>query len=417
MPYYGIDQKCVICLQNSDCPGKEVCDQTTKTCVEGPPELQATYKAIGTVLQGAVASTTPLMGVNPTILWSLMKLFQGLYYFLFFNVKYPDNLKGFFGMFNIAKFPFLPNVGDKITFGDLDVPSPAHFYENEYPGYFLKAAGSTVFLWGIIIVSWVISKLMSMFTIGRIGKLFKKTEFYISGQLIPDTWDSSGIELLYAALLQMLQISFSRPALSASSIFSMMILIIVAVVIVWKAIIISRKKRTEPKIEKWLPLIDLVKRTGQPFIMVFFYYYPFQQLAGMWTLSGAYCAILIFAANVKNHKIDIIQEVAHFFVFAAISFLIYDEVPGSRQDTIGLMTIVLCSIIIAVQLINAVYVSIVELILRVKKLWQKSRKSKIKKISRIEAKYLENPPPIHIKSDKVLLNEPKAKKRRILRRK
>jgi hypothetical protein len=63
---------------------------------------------IGYISQGAAAASIPLaLTGNPSIMWTMMTLFQAYYYLLVINVNYPYNVQNFFKLFAMGQFTFL----------------------------------------------------------------------------------------------------------------------------------------------------------------------------------------------------------------------------------------------------------------------------------------------------------------------
>jgi len=65
--------------------------------VEEQGELGAVGRAVEGAAIAAAAMSGPMLiaGADPTLIWALVNLMQMLFYLLFLNVDYPDNLRSF----------------------------------------------------------------------------------------------------------------------------------------------------------------------------------------------------------------------------------------------------------------------------------------------------------------------------------
>jgi len=79
--------------------------------VEPLDELGTAGEAIEGATIAVLAMSGPMLilGADPTLIWALVNLMQMLFYLLFLNVDYPNNLKAFLEIFSIGRVEFLPN--------------------------------------------------------------------------------------------------------------------------------------------------------------------------------------------------------------------------------------------------------------------------------------------------------------------
>jgi len=409
---YCYDNHCVACRLDTDCNTGEVCS-STNTCVAPnttPPDpeptdpgndggnndtptpdpdpttpdfftpseietispaLQETFSGIGSAVGASTAAVTlPVASSNPALLWGFVNLLQRFFYFLFFNVQYPSNLKAFLEICNLGTLSFLPNLFENI---DVQLPSPPHFYKNEYPGSFYQSSGSTITLWIIALCAGGLVNLLHRIMRGRVAKITRIRNFLNSQ--IASFWQASFIELLYGALLQIQVIKFCKGAAVVPLVLAFIYVGIVFIYGVYLIRSIYKKPVSTPPLRKWVPCSEYLLKVLHPFCMIHFYWTPFQQVASLWTLNCLHLMFL-FWAGVKHHKLQFFNECSYFLMHLVISFMIYDDIDPSTKDKLGWVIIGVCGFVLVVGIVAMVYTGIVSTLKTLKLLKSKDQGKK-----------------------------------------
>ena len=109
-----------------------------------PEEISNVVSSTEAVITTAAVTAAPmlLLGSDPTLMWSIANLIQILYYLLFFNIEYPENLKQFLQVFSLGRLTFLrgPSISVFSNFATEKLSSPPNFYENDFSGLFTQSA-------------------------------------------------------------------------------------------------------------------------------------------------------------------------------------------------------------------------------------------------------------------------------------
>jgi len=366
---YCFNGECVECLLDGHCTAPAICDNynqcsvpptpsaedpvvpvtinTNSTTPDIPSEVKTAFAVMGGVVGGSTAAAAvPVIATNPALLWGLVQFLQGMYYFLFFNVQYPDNLKAFLEICNIGTFSFAPNFFEDI---DIVLPSPPHFWVNGYSGFFLEVAGPTLTIWAGALGIGVFVTILSYVLIGNARSKITMLKKLVYNQLV-SLWQSTFIDLLYAALLQMQALDMIHYNAILSVILAALTILFVFIYTVVLFNIISRKKATNPPLKKWTEFTEYMQRLLSPFCMIFLYYYPFQQVAFLWTLNGMQIMFL-FWGGFRHHKLAIFNQMCYFFMHLMVSYLVYDDLTKEKKDLIGWIVIGLCITTLSVDLI------------------------------------------------------------------
>ncbi len=332
---------CRGCLQDLECSsGIPFCNLANGNCVsdrELSPAIEETFSIFSGSIKTVAAASVPLMGLDPTILWSLVKLCQAFYYFLFLNINYPKNVRAFLSLFSIGKFRFLPNIGEVFPQNQY-LFSPPNFYENEYRGFFLETAGSVIFLWTITLsihgILILLSKITAMKFIKIIYYLKKAKNIVFSA--FPAVWDSTCTEFLYGALLQLRIIGVSNFGLTLSTLSSLAIVAYSIISMIFRVIKLRKQqKQCGFSFQECLPVIEHIRRMLPPFPMVTLYYFPFQQLLTLWLLNVGYMLFLIQLKQVKSNKMIFFQECVYFLVNGLIAFFLIPDINPYQRENIG----------------------------------------------------------------------------------
>ena len=314
--------------------------------------IKKAFSTIGsTVGASTAASSLPIIAANPALLWGFVKLLQGFFYFLFFNVQYPPNLKAFLEICNVGTFSFAPNFFESI--GQTSLPSPPHFYRNGHTGQIYHTAGPTLTIWiGMFCIVGFLTVLNKLLPSKRL-EMLRAT---LVGEIRP-MWQTSFIDLLYASLLQIRVYKFTKgPAGIVALFLATIIVLFSAGYGVYLFIILKRKPKTNPPAKKWVEFTEYAQRFFHPFCMIFFYQFPFQQIAALWTLNGMQLVVL-FWGGVSNNGLAFFNELAFFLMHIMTSYLIYDDISPSRKENIGWVVIALCLVVLAVDLLSMIFVA------------------------------------------------------------
>jgi len=384
---------CVECMKNSDCGTGKTCDVAQAKCVGSTPtpppstnttnpnpsnpnptpkpsqqtkktinvtaitveEVPESTKEAFAVMGNAVGASTaaasvPVIASNPALLWGFVKLLQGFFYFLFFNVQYPANVKAFLEICNLGTFDFAPSLFDNIQFS---LPAPPHFFQNGYSGFFLSTAGSALTIWiGVLALTGLVVLLQKILS-GRISGKLNIVKKLLLDQM-KQLWESSFIEMLYAALLQIKVYKFVEgPAIPSIMVAGGVVLVAVVYGVclfqeIW------RKPKSYPPAKKWKEFSEYTQRFLHPFCMIFLYQFPFQQISALWTLNSMHLMVL-FAGGIRNHRIAFFNECAYFVMHVLTSYLVYDDFKPERKDSIGWAIIAICVTVIAVDVLAMLF--------------------------------------------------------------
>jgi len=315
------------------------------------PEIQAVaagFVAAGTSVVG------PMVAVDPSLLWSLMQIFQRFFYFQFCNIELLKNLKSFLLIFSLGRLKFLPNVGDINLFEDIEIPSPAKSYGNGYRGLFLYTTGHTLFLWlAMLFIYPVILLLEKKFS--HKGRIFseKMISRKFKLEIVPSTWEGTMSEFLYAAFLQFLGSPIFNFVIFLSFTFSVISILVVCWFGIKKFKELKGQPASTPPIQRWLPFVEYIMKIGQPFSLVYFYNYPFHQLSFLWGFNIA-VLVLYLVGNIREDARKIFGEVVCLFTHLLMTFFGYSNITPSSKETLGLLVFLLCILVIAVELIFAI---------------------------------------------------------------
>src|SRR5688500_11376520 len=147
---------------------------------------------------------------------------QLLYYLMFFNVDFPDNLNEFFKIFSLGRLQFLPNPFANLNIkGSVqELKSPPKFYENNYTGLFIEKTGSMLFIWISSIGVYFSAKILLCFKRAlpqRIAQIAVFARDFYEWSGILRLFTSTYFELFLAAILQIRVLNFGHAFLAISS--------------------------------------------------------------------------------------------------------------------------------------------------------------------------------------------------------
>jgi len=181
-------------------------------CIKDPTveSISSAMKA-AILAAGASTATSVFGGADPWLLMGLVILLQMIYYLLFFNVDYPENLKGILIVFSVGRFDFLPNPFTWYYEGLKYLDSPPKFYENDVSGLFLQSSGGVIFFYILSIFVYFVCVLTTRCV--HLPKVLKRIALKVfsyygwSGFL--EFMISSYLELTLSSLRQLKVITFS----------------------------------------------------------------------------------------------------------------------------------------------------------------------------------------------------------------
>jgi len=382
---------CYGCYQDADCPDSTKCDIVKQECYEITvlsEAVQEAIQAVATAMTTAAATTTaPVLAVNPSLLWGFVKLLQSFYYFLFFNVEYPVNLKSFLSICRLGTFSFIPNLFASVEY---DLPSPKNFYENEYNGFIYQTEGSNFSFWIYVFCIIGILTVLDRVGLSRSVPYIKKAKQLIIPQL-GELWETTCIEIIYGSVLQIRQPRFVNFG-TFTGWFLSILLIIFSFIYLYFMQAEIRKKPDSPFIfKKWLPLSDYLRRILQPYPMVFLYNYPFQQIAFVWTMNAMHL-IVILGSGLKENIMDFAKETAYLLNHILISYFLYTDMTAATRVLVGWVVIALCISVIVIEISSLIFVAIKKIFLVVKLVKKLNSPKKIMRktnLKQLESKYIE----------------------------
>ena len=343
--FCSVERKCIECLEDEDCVEMGKCDKQSGFCMtfESLRIDNDQIIRIGKLIMGTTLAFSFLYLVHASTMFAdFFKIYQLLHYATFFNINHPYNLRVVLWIFSVGRLTVLPNIGNLHSLEEIHISAPRKFEENEYSGFLLRTCGPMLFLWACYL-----SFLMTLWMLegNCTGKTFKRFKNFIMSKLTFDLWDATFPEILYASLLQMLELRGYNFAVVMSSILSFVLTIIVLVVMVLRGITLYRMDPTIPIIHKWLPYFEHVRRVIQPFGMVFFYNFPLQQLSVFWGLNLLYL-ILLLQLDYMKKKFKILQEIITLSIYGALTLLADDSTALSYRNKVGWVVIILGGLLI-----------------------------------------------------------------------
>lgn len=354
----NIIKDCGGCISDQDCVNDQstlFCNTNTHQCYkkvepQQEPQQEPSYVTASAIASKAVVgAAAPLIAVNPSLLWSLMRVFQRFFYLQFCNVDYTENLKRFFATFSVGKLDFLPNVGNIDTLNKLDAPSPKHFYENEYNSLFLQTAGSIIFFWMALGLLYAILFISDKYLSQHLPFIAKKQLFQnFKTKFLPDAWDGTVSELLYGAYLQFFYFKLENAYTIISLIVAIASTFIVIAVGISRFVTLRKRPASIPPKQKWIGLIEYGCQMAQPFSMVAFYYYPTHQL-GLLFVYNVICLNNYLDSPGHNRK-KIFIELNLFIVHMLIAFVNYSGLSEGIKDALGFIIMAVCVIIVLVEI-------------------------------------------------------------------
>jgi len=418
---YGIclkcDESCVSCVRYDSCTsckiGYTLNDYKCEISAEISTVVSSTQAVVTTV--AVTAAPMLLLGSDPTLLWGIANLIQMLYYLLFFNIEYPENLQRFLQIFSLGRLTFLREPSITI-FSDLateKLPSPPNFYQNDFSGLFTQSASSFLLFLFVAFLIYGISKLLNHVLkipgSTRLKRFLTKTinSYEWSGILRPLI--QSYFDLMIASYLQMKVLSFESVITVLSSILGILFLLLNLLLpyLIYK--IISKNHTKSIHLEKYQALYEdfdlndpfkryfnaiyLIKRMFQAMGIVFLYYYPLLQIMTSFLLS---LVLLTLILSYRPHQrmilniVDALIEIAFLGIHSLILLLEVMELTSilneDKSYLIGWMIIGLALMVLAIQvgtLLSEYYQTIKSVITSLKHKFHKQQK-KILKTAKIK---------------------------------
>ena len=350
-PVCNLFDGCSGCNSDSDCSKFEennVCDKETKTCLSQPTLNQIMENVAKTVI--VTAAPMFLAGADPSLLWSLANLMQMFYYLLFFNIEYPHNLNEFLRIFSLGRLTFFQQpFSNLVPINDVpSLPSPPKFYENGLTGYFLESASAFLLLWMISMMVYLPAKLMKYLRLstsgGILAKLADKVLDYYEWSGFLRLLLSSYFELMFACLLQIKTITYSRGWYIISSTLALFFMLINISLPIWTFLLIKHTKNNKQNISKFRALFEdfdinqptkkyfiviiLSKKLLQTLGIVFFYEIPLLQILSSWIVNMV--LLVLFMVYQPHHKmplniLDILIECCFLGIHSLIVSIAFSD--------------------------------------------------------------------------------------------
>ena len=133
--------------------------------------------AMQAIVGAAVASTVPAVFSSGAVgsFWDFIGICQIVNYLLYLLVIWPENAKMVFDLFSGASLTFIPNpfqsILDDISQLGSVIVLPDVFADNGAEGLFIADSGSTVGVWGIVALFYILTKVARyVFRKKRAGK-------------------------------------------------------------------------------------------------------------------------------------------------------------------------------------------------------------------------------------------------------
>ena len=192
-------------------------------------------KGINTASQviagAAVAATAPAIfssGVFSS-LWNFISICQIVNYLLYLLVNWPENALMVFDIFSAASLKFFPNpfqgiIDDIEQLGSM-IKLPAVFADNGAQGLFISDSGSTVGVWGLVLIFYLLTKASRFMMKNSVGKLSRVIQYFcgnLEWRAVIRSVSSSFLSLALGASLQLYSVSFDNWAVGLSSVLAVL---------------------------------------------------------------------------------------------------------------------------------------------------------------------------------------------------
>ena len=324
----------------------------------------------------ASSSTMVLAGADPSLLMGLVILLQMLYYIIFFNVNYPNNVESILGVFKVGRFDFLPNPFKWYFDGLPKLESPPKFEENDIPGLFLYSAGPIVFIYILSILTYLFCILAAKTRTFLFPKIMRSLAlkifpyFGFSGclRLIISCY----LDLMLCSLLQLRVLHFEDYKYTISSLLAIVVISISIILLFYSFYVLHTTKFNRKTLDKYEPLVEdydinintkkyfgaivLTRRTIYSLSIVLLYYIPLLQSIVPWMANLVYLVLLIvYRPHHKNKMniVDTLTEVGFFGIHSCVVVFAVDDIylkytPEMREN-LGWGLISLCVFVIMVQ--------------------------------------------------------------------
>ena len=217
--------------------------------------------AMQAIAGAAVASTVPAVFSSGTVglLWNFISICQIVNYLLYLLVIWPENAQMVFDLFSAASLTFLPNpfqsILDDISRLGSVIVLPDVFADNGAEGLFIADSGSTVGVWGIVALFYILTKVARYVfrksAVGRMTRLI--TYFYdnLEWRAVLRAMESSFLSMGLGAALQLYSVTFENWVVALSTVLAILfgyLLFFYVIACCW--ILYNRPKTDDPIFEK-----------------------------------------------------------------------------------------------------------------------------------------------------------------------
>ena len=165
------------------------------------------------------------------ILWAFLGIFQIVNYLLYLNVNYPYNVVAFFKLFSVSSLEALlpnpiqyifPELYERMQVG---LSSPPKFMDNGMDALYMNNAGSTLAGWAALGILYICTKFMlfSFRTSGRFNRIITNFRAKFEWGIVYNALIGTYPELIIASCLQYINMDFTTPLNTFSSVASLII--------------------------------------------------------------------------------------------------------------------------------------------------------------------------------------------------
>ena len=230
--------------------------------------IKTTSQVIGST---AVVATLPTLFTSGAVgsLWNFVGICQIVNYLLYLLVTWPENAQTAFDLFSAAELTFIPNpfggIIESITELGNEVSVPDVFAKNGVKGLFIDNAGSTVLIWTLVLIFYLLSKVLHYFRRNyKGGKLTQIINYFHSNmewRAVLRAMSSSYLSLGLAVALQLYSTSFGNWAASLSAVLAVIFGygLFFYFVISWWILYNRPKRRSRTFMQKYGPLFEEFK--------------------------------------------------------------------------------------------------------------------------------------------------------------
>ena len=288
----------------------------------------ASQVVVGVTVSSAIPSL--FSSGTASSLWNFIEICQLVNYLLYMLVVWPENAQMVFKFFSAANLDFLPNpfqnIIDNITEMGSVIKIPDIFSDNGAEGLFLASSGSTVGVWAIIALFYILVKISRCVLRNSTGRFARVTHYFcdnLEWRAVVRAITSNFLPISLDLALQLYSTSFENWVVSLSTVLAVLsgyLLFFFTVVSSW--ILYSRpKEHDEMYQKKYGPLFEDFKNDTK-----------FQRSFIMFVLvrKATFVAFLVGFSHTAKAQVPLVA-INSFVMFA---FIILLKPFKERKDTI-----------------------------------------------------------------------------------